>query len=110
MATHSNIPAWRIPWTEEPGRLHRVHGVAVSDTAEVMQHTHTVRAGDRTWVKDWCWLVTPTTLPLVGKKQVKRVKEGIVSYGTMWPPPAPGQASARVRQTFISVCRLNDCG
>ena len=19
MATHSNIPAWRIPWTEEPG-------------------------------------------------------------------------------------------
>ena len=20
-ATHSNIPAWRIPWTEEPGRL-----------------------------------------------------------------------------------------
>ena len=21
MATHSGIPAWRIPWTEEPGRL-----------------------------------------------------------------------------------------
>ena len=21
MATHSSIPAWRIPWTEEPGRL-----------------------------------------------------------------------------------------
>ena len=21
MATHSNIFAWRIPWTEEPGRL-----------------------------------------------------------------------------------------
>ena len=21
MATHSNIPAWRIPWTEEAGRL-----------------------------------------------------------------------------------------
>ena len=20
MATHSSIPAWRIPWTEEPGR------------------------------------------------------------------------------------------
>ena len=26
MATHSSILAWRIPWTEEPGRL--VHGVA----------------------------------------------------------------------------------
>ena len=21
MATHSSIPAWRITWTEEPGRL-----------------------------------------------------------------------------------------
>ena len=20
-ATHSSIPAWKIPWTEEPGRL-----------------------------------------------------------------------------------------
>ena len=21
MVTHSSIPAWRIPWTEEPGKL-----------------------------------------------------------------------------------------
>ena len=21
MATHSSIPAWKIPWMEEPGRL-----------------------------------------------------------------------------------------
>jgi len=29
MATHSHILAWRIPWTEEPGRLHSIgsHGV-----------------------------------------------------------------------------------
>ena len=27
MATHSSILAWRIPWTEEPGRLHIVHGI-----------------------------------------------------------------------------------
>ena len=24
MATHSSIPAWRIPWTEEPGELQSV--------------------------------------------------------------------------------------
>jgi len=24
MATHSSIPAWRIPWTEEPGRLQSI--------------------------------------------------------------------------------------
>ena len=27
MATHSSILAWKIPWTEEPGRLHTVHWV-----------------------------------------------------------------------------------
>ena len=28
MATHSIVLAWRIPWTEEPDRLHTAHGVA----------------------------------------------------------------------------------
>ena len=32
MAIHSSILAWRIPWTEEPDRVHRV---TESDTAEV---------------------------------------------------------------------------
>ena len=30
MAIHSSILAWEIPWTEEPGRLHTVHGVTKS--------------------------------------------------------------------------------
>ena len=39
MATHSSILAWRIPWTEEPGRL---WGCKESDTTEVLSpHTHT---------------------------------------------------------------------
>ena len=32
MSTHSSILAWRIPWTEEPGGLYPVHGVAKSQT------------------------------------------------------------------------------
>ena len=32
MATHLHTLAWRIPWTEQPGRLHTVHGVAKSWT------------------------------------------------------------------------------
>ena len=40
MATHSNILAWRILWTEEPGRLHTVHGVPKSQT----------RLGDLTFI------------------------------------------------------------
>ena len=31
MATHSSTLAWKIPWTEEPGRL-QSHGVAKSQT------------------------------------------------------------------------------
>ena len=31
MATHSSILAWRIPWTEEPGRLQSI-GFQDSDT------------------------------------------------------------------------------
>ena len=27
MVTPSSILAWRIPWTEKPGRLHTIHGV-----------------------------------------------------------------------------------
>ena len=30
MATHLHMLAWRIPWTEEPGRLHIIRGVAKS--------------------------------------------------------------------------------
>ena len=33
MATHSSILAWRIPWTEEPGRLQSIGGKE-SDTAQ----------------------------------------------------------------------------
>ena len=33
MATHSSIPAWRIPWTEEPGGL-QCMGVTESDTTK----------------------------------------------------------------------------
>ena len=34
MTTHSSILAWRIPWTEEPGRIQSVYGVAESDTRD----------------------------------------------------------------------------
>ena len=34
LAIHSSILAWRIPWTEEPGRLHSPQGCKESDTTE----------------------------------------------------------------------------
>ena len=37
LATDSSILAWRISWTEEPGRLQSM-GSAQSDTTEVTKH------------------------------------------------------------------------
>ena len=39
MATHSNILAWRIPWTEEPGGLHSM-GSKESDTTEGLNNSN----------------------------------------------------------------------
>ena len=42
LATHSRILAWKIPWIEEPIRLHTVHRVAELDTTERLHfHFHT---------------------------------------------------------------------
>ena len=37
MATHSSIPAWRIPWTEEPGGIQSM-GVGVTKESDPTEH------------------------------------------------------------------------
>ena len=47
MVTHSSILAWRIPWTEEPGRLQRVE----HDGATFTNFFHRFRVeGRRYWM------------------------------------------------------------
>ena len=41
MATHSSVLAWRIPWTEEPGRLQSVGSQRVGHNWASNTHTHT---------------------------------------------------------------------
>ena len=41
MATHSSILAWRIPWTEEPGRLQSMGSRRVGHDWSDLAHTHT---------------------------------------------------------------------
>ena len=53
MATHSGILVWRIPWTEEPGRLHGQRSLASyspwgckeSGTTLVYTRTHLAASG-----------------------------------------------------------------
>ena len=46
MGTHSSILAWRIPWTEEPGRLQSIVsqrvGPYLSDLACTMINKHAI--------------------------------------------------------------------
>ena len=39
MATHSNIPAWRVPWTEEPGGLQSMVSQRVGHDLSDLAHT-----------------------------------------------------------------------
>ena len=54
MATHSSILAWRIPWTEEPGRL-RSRG-SQSRTWLKQPSTHTFYCPLSVHLTNFCWL------------------------------------------------------
>ena len=41
MATHSSILAWRIPWTEEPGKLQSI-GSQIQTRLSDLAHSSTV--------------------------------------------------------------------
>ena len=41
LTAHSNILAWRIPWTVEPGRLYCPWACHITDTSEATEHAHT---------------------------------------------------------------------
>ena len=41
MSTHSNTPAWRIPWTEEPGRPQSIVSHRVGHDWSDLAHMHT---------------------------------------------------------------------
>ena len=41
MATHSNILAWEIPWTEEPGGLESMRSQSQTRLSDKHTHTHT---------------------------------------------------------------------
>ena len=40
LATHSNIFAWRIPWTEEPGRLQSVRSQSSTGLRQLSTHVY----------------------------------------------------------------------
>ena len=50
IATHSSILAWRIPWTEEPGRLQSMGSQKESDTTERLNNLPRECQGISKWI------------------------------------------------------------
>ena len=50
MATHSNILAWRIPWTEEPGGLQSMG----SQESDMTEHAHTTQQTSLKDISSFC--------------------------------------------------------
>ena len=42
-AIHSSVPAWRIPWTEEPGGLQPIGLQRIRHDRKNLTHTHTLQ-------------------------------------------------------------------
>ena len=74
MATHSSTLAWKIPWTEEPGRLHGVHGVARSRTwlsdLTFTFHFHALEKEMATHSSVPAWRIPGTGEPSMGSHRV----------------------------------------
>ena len=54
MASHSNILAWKIPWTEEPwAAAHRFRESDLSERLSMCAHTHTHTHGYLKLLRDF---------------------------------------------------------
>ena len=61
MAPHSNTPAWKIPWMEEPGRLQSMGSLRVGHDCATSLSLFTFMHGRRKW--------QPTPVFLPGESQ-----------------------------------------
>ena len=73
MATHSSTLAWKIPWTEEPGRLYSPWGHKESDMTERLQF-HALEEEMATHSSVLAWRIPgmgePGGLPSMGSHRV----------------------------------------
>ena len=53
IATHSSIPAWRIPWREEPGRLQSTGLQRVGHEWSNWACTQAKRMSTQVWLQTW---------------------------------------------------------
>ena len=114
MTTHSSTLAWKIPWTEEPGRL--VYGVAKSQTRlsnfTFTFHFHALEKKVATYSSVLAWRIPgtgePGGLPPMGLHRVGHDWSDLAAAATAFfkvqlshPYLTTGKNIAFTRQTFV---------
>ena len=74
MASHSSTPAWKIPWTEEPGRLQSMGSLRVGHDFTFTFHFHPLEKEMATLSSVLAWRIPgtgePAGLPSMGSHRV----------------------------------------
>ena len=74
MAPHSNILAWKIPWTEKPGRLQSMGSLESDTTKRLHFHFHALEKEMATHSSVLAWRIPgmekPGGLPSMGSHRV----------------------------------------
>ena len=92
MATHSSIPAWEIPWTEEPGGLQSVGLQRVGqDLASRQQQQSCYHPLKKKWL-------TPPR-PTPGTSPDSCLRTVVASSRASPPPPSPREQSGGLSET-----------
>ena len=96
MAPHSSTLAWKIPWTEEPGRLQsmgsRRVGHLLSDFTFTFMH----------WRRKW----QPTPVFLPGESQGRRSLVGCHLWGRTESDMTEATQQQQQQKIFLPFCRL----
>ena len=75
MVTHSSTLAWKISWTEEPGRLQSMESLSRTRLSDFTFHFHALEKAMATQSSVLAWRIPgteePGGLPSMGLRRVK---------------------------------------
>ena len=103
-ATHSNILAWRIPWTEEPGVLWSMRSQRVGhDLSSLAQHSTQPHAAPFGRLQTWSYAEQDTSELPQGTSQVGR---GDKTLGLVWVPKLNSKPGSSLLSIQWQVLRI----
>ena len=108
VATHSSTFAWRIPWTEEPGRLQFMGSQRVGHDWTTHTHTHTYTHTLTSFTKKkkkkkpplLPRTVLPPTVELFLCSKILGAQSSVPFLFSSWSPPLPPVGTTS--KTYIS--------